>query len=278
LDKETLGQRLNDLGWQCGSVLPEQMYAEMRPLLSRPNEETVAMPVSADWLVVISQTCDVVAHMLNQEPHVEVVWCRAIDRPRAQFCDIKSTRRLDFRPDRQNHPEVVLTVHAAHDRYVLPRSILTNCRPRPDRRLAGMSIRRIQAWIALRYSRPAWPDQFVARLDPARGKLVQALEAVDSDDIAEVRIALSPHDIELNDREPYTVAVFFVVDEQVWESDPAKRQAIHASFGKFISALKGCGGIAVDENFSGVVSGAKFTWQQVQLTDQWNFANLTYRE
>jgi hypothetical protein len=115
-------------------------------------------------------------------------------------------------------------------------------------------------------------------MDPAREKLIKALGEVDCDDIAEVRVALSPHDIELDEQETYTVAVFFVVDEQVWELVPAKREAIHASFGKFVSALKECAGIAVDENFSGVVSGAKFTWQQVQLTDQWNFANLTYRE
>jgi hypothetical protein len=235
-------------------------------------------PLPEDWLVIASQTCDIVAPNLSQEPHVEVFWCRAIEHTRAQYRDIRSTRRLDFRPDRENHPDRVLTVHAAFDRYVLPRSILENGSPRGDRSLSDASVRRLQAWMALRYSRPAWPDNFVKRIDTARDQLIEALTVAEKDDIAEVRIALSPQTSELNDRQSYRIAVFFVVDEQIWESDPDKRGVIHEAFAKFISSLKRCPGIEIDDQISGVVSGANFSWQQVQMTDQWNFANLTYRE
>jgi hypothetical protein len=274
--KDTLGGRLNDLGWECGSVIPEPLYEKMGAF---PFEERISLkPEAHDWLITISQTCDLVAPELRHEPHVEILWCRAIEKPRTQFRDLRSTRRLDFRPDRGNHPNVVLSAHAAEDRYVLPRSMLDGCKPRADRRLANTSIRRLQAWMALRYARPAWPESFVERVKAAKDGLVQALEAIETDDIAEVRIALSPHDAELDARRAYKVAVFFIVDEEIWESDPERRRAIYGAFSAFVASLKGCPGIVIDETVSGVRSGVDFTWQQVQATEPWNFANLTYRE
>jgi hypothetical protein len=273
---ETLGQRLSILGWQCGSVIPASLFRDIEAFAPSQHREPLR-PQDADWLVVLSQTCDVLAGTLDQEPHVELLWCRAIPTPRAQFRDLRSTRRLDFRPHRQSHPAVVLSAHAAHDRYAVPRSVLEGGTPRADRTLSTVSIHRLQAWLALRYSRPAWPDAFVARIAPAHEAILAALESVGRDDLAEVRIALAPNDAELPATENYRLLVYFVVDEGVWNSDPAGRQRIHAAFGAFVNALGGCAGIEVDHE-SAVLSGARFTWQQMQITEPWNFANLTWRD
>ena len=64
----------------------------------------------------------------------------------------------------------------------------------------------------------------------------------------------------------------------MWGEDVEGRQAIFDSFAKFVSALNGCEGIEVDNEFSEVFSGARFTWQDVQTTDEWNFSNLSHRE
>lgn len=276
MKKDTLGARLNGLGWECGSVIPEPLYETMSAF---PFERRTSIkPETHDWLVTISQTCDIVAPELTQEPLVEILWCRRIEKPRAQFRDLRSTRRLDFRPDRERHPDIVLTTHAAEDRYVLPRSMLDGREPRADRRLASTSIRRLQGWMALRYARPAWPESFVQRVSVAKDDLVQALETIETDDIAEVRVALSPQDAELDASRAYRVAVFFIVDENIWVSDPERRRAIYAAFSAFVSSLKRCSGVVVDEIVSGVTSGVAFSWQQMQVTEAWNFANLTYRE
>jgi hypothetical protein len=138
-------------------------------------------------------------------------------------------------------------------------------------------VRRLQAWLALRYSRPAWPDEFVQRIASAHEQIVSALESVARDDLAEVRIALAPSDMELDHDQCYRVLAYFVVDETVWNSAPESRERIYAAFGSFVSVLEGCGGVLVDQE-SSVLSGAQFTWQQMQITDPWNFANLTWRE
>jgi len=278
LGKLTLGERLKNQGWQCGSALPVRLYPQIAQYLGPPHDPPHGVPAPGDWLVVISQSCDLVAPTLEHEPYVEVLWCRAIAKPRTQYFNIRSTRQLDFRPDRQAHPNLVLTTHAAKDRFIVPRSMLDGIRPHSNRRLADTAVRRIQAWLALRFSRPAWPDNFVSRIGAIRDTLTHILETVAEDDIAEVRMALSPRDQELPDSEHYSVAVFFVADEQIWKSRPTQREAIHSAFGRFATALKSCAGVNVDDQLSGVIDGGTFSWQMTQSTDIWNFANLTNRE
>ena len=57
-----------------------------------------------------------------------------------------------------------------------------------------------------------------------------------------------------------------------------QRQCIYTAFQAFVAELGGCAGIEIDQDGSGVVPGDEFTWQDVQLTDEWNFANLSHRE
>ena len=273
---ETLGEQLDALGWQSGSVVPESLYDEIATVTASPHRAPL-QPQDEEWLVVLSQSCDVVARSMAQEPHVELLLCHPVSQPRAQFLDLRSTRQLDFRPNRADQPDLLLTAHAAHDRYIIPRSVLTQGTPRVDRKLSPESIRRLQAWIALRYSRPAWPNEFVARIAQAQKAILRALETVGHHDIAEVRVALAPNDAELPSSESYRLAVFFVVAEETWNAQPAERERIQAAFNAFIAALERCPGVELDE-VSGVVSGAEFTWQQMQMTDSWNFANLTWRE
>lgn len=273
---ETLGEQLDGLGWQSGSVVPETLYAEIEAATVLPHRPGLR-PQDNDWLIVLSQSCDVVALTESQEPYVELLLCHPIARPRAQFLDLRSTRQLDFRPNRADLPELALTAHAARDRFVVPRALLTRTGPRADRRLSSESVRRLQAWIALRYSRAAWPDELVSRIAPAHEAILEALEGVGRNDVAEVRVAVVPNDAELSSSENYRLAVFFVVDEEIWNSSPDERERIQAAFRAFVVALSRCSGVELD-GASRVVSGAEFTWQQMQMTDAWNFANLTWRE
>jgi hypothetical protein len=100
--------------------------------LTRPG--AAAVEVAADhWLVVVSQTCDVVARTLEAEPFVEVLNCKPIKKPRAQYRDFRSTRILDFRPNRETHEAVALSAHAVADRYLVPRELLRDQPPDADR-------------------------------------------------------------------------------------------------------------------------------------------------
>jgi len=273
----TFGEEVAEQGWCTGAVLPHAVVPAIAQHLTRPGAHQPTPVEPHDWLVVVSQTCDVLATKLDAEPFVEVLHCRPCEKLRTQFKDLRSTRTLDFKPNRDTHEGVVLSAHAVADRYLLPREILKDHALDEARNLSDVSASRVLAWYTLRYGRPIWPDAFVARISKARSALEAALEPL-RDEIAEVRVGIVEQDLELEDDQDYHVAVYFVVDSGTWDGDVEGRGAIHASFAKFVSELAACEGVEVDANLSEVVSGGEFTWQEVKATDEWNFANLSYRD
>jgi hypothetical protein len=273
----TFGDEVAEQGWCTGAVIAHADALALGQYLGRPGVAQPTTVESHDWLVVVSQTCDVLAAKLEAEPFVEVLHCRPTDKLRSQYKELRSTRVLDFKPNRQTHETVVLSAHAVADRYLLPREVLKDRAADGQRRLSDVSTSRVLAWYALRYGRPTWPDEFVARIGKARIALEEAIEPL-KDDIAEVRVGILEKDEELGPDRAYHVAVYFVVDETIWNADVDGRAAIQEVFATFVSRLAACRGIALDEELSEVVSGGEFTWQEVKATDEWNFANLSYRD
>lgn len=271
------GDEVAEQGWCTGAVVPQGMLPVIAQHLTRPG--AAAVEVAADhWLVVVSQTCDIVARTLEAEPFVEILHCKPIKKPRAQYRDFRSTRILDFRPNRETHEAVALSAHAVADRYLVPRELFRDQPPDAARHLSGEAAQRIMAWYALRAGRPSWPDAFVKRIDKDTEDALEAAIEPLKEDIAEVRLGIVEKDDELGDDQSYHVAVYFVVDAEIWEGDVEGRAAINAAFATFVSKLNECDGIEVDQNLSEVVSGDEFTWQETRATDEWNFANLSHRE
>lgn len=273
----TIGEQLLALGWRAGSVLPPELHKLIRRYIHHIGEKAPTHIDPNSWLIVVSQSCDVVARKEDAEPYVEVLWAHPhAGKPRTQFCDLHSTRLLDFRPNKDVFPDTVLTAHAATDRFVIPRSALLKGRPDAHRTLSALAIVRLHHWLALRYNRPAWPESFVARINskPVKDKLLDALRSL-KDDVAEVRIGISPNNRELDNDTKYKVTVYFVVPEGKFENFPDTRRLVQEGFNKFVSALKDCDGIDLNTDFSNVVSGDKFTWEDTQLTDLWDFAYLS---
>jgi len=94
----------------------------------------------------------------------------------------------------------------------------------------------------------------------------------------EVRIAIQEGDRELPDDQVYNVAIYFVVDQLVWDGNPDVREVVSKAFGTFASLLSECTNVAVDQELSGVRSGDDFSWQMTRRTDEWNFANLSQQD
>jgi hypothetical protein len=270
----SFGDQIDKNGWRAGAVLPASLVSLLNPYLARPN---IPVPeiASGHWFVVISQTCDVVQLKQENEPLVEILHCTPVAQLRAEFQGRKSTRRLDFRPNKETHPDVILTAHAVTGRYVIPRALLLDYEPDPQRYLSESSVNNIQQWYALRYTRPPWPDAFNDRIDQkTKKKLAKALKLLTTDDV-EVRVAIAEKDCELALDKSYHITVFFVVDQLVWDASPEVRDEAHAAFSAFVSALSACDGIETNKEFSEVTSGEKFSWQLTRTTDEWNFANLS---
>ena len=80
-------------------------------------------------------------------------------------------------------------------------------------------------------------------------QLEAAIEPL-KEDIAEVRLGIVEKDVELGDDQAYHVAVYFVVDAEIWEGDVEGRAAINSAFATFVSKLNDCDGIEVDQDLS----------------------------
>jgi hypothetical protein len=272
----TLGEQLSASGWKSGSVIEPACCDELCPYIHHCDQAAPETINPEDWLIVVSQSCDVVAPKDDAEPYVEVLCAHPLGqkKPRTQYCDLRSTRYLDFRPDSKLYVDLVLTAHATIDRYFVPKRALIGKGPCTSRTLSPAAVMRLQQWLALRASRPAWPDNFVHRVRPARNALEEALNPL-RDDIAEVRVALAPNDRELADGEPYKVAVFFVVGADVFQTSPDLRGEVQRCFQAFTSVLSKCQGILVDGSLSNVIAGDQFTWEETRSSDLWDFANLS---
>ena len=155
--------------------------------------------------------------------------------------------------------------------------MLASHSPHGARALDAVASQKVLAWYALRAGRPSWPNNFCDRVRIARAALEEALDGL-SDEIAEVRVGIQEKEQDLKDGEPYHVAVYFVVDENIWNSDIEGRKAIHDAFAKFVAELNACEGVEVNQALSDVVPGNKFSWQQTRQTDLWDFANLSHRD
>ncbi len=270
----SLGEQVDAQGWFSGAVIPMAMAEAALPYFARHNVDQVEIK-DVDWLVVVSQTCDIVCHSELQEPFIEVLLCRPIEALRGEYQGRKSTRILDLKPNPRLHPELALTAHAVRDRYTIPRSFLIGGKPDDKRVLSEAAIANIQQWYALRYTRPAWPDAFNARFSRGMKKrLAAALKGIPTDEV-EVRVAIAESEDELEDAEDYHIVVFFIVDQEQWDNSPAIREAATLAYASFISAIEECPNIDVNPEIGGVLSGDAFSWQQTRSTDEWNFANLS---
>lgn len=231
----SIGEELFELGWRGGSVLPVELYEQIRHHLHHTDCKAPEHIDPDSWLIVVSQSCDIVVPKDDAEPYVELLWAHShAEKPRTQYCDLRSTRNLDFRQNREKLPHVVLTAHASIDRFIVPRSVLRGNCPDINRTLSVEAIKKLHAWFALRYNRPAWPNVFVYRIQPARKDLVAALRPL-ADDVVAVRVGISPKGQEL-DNEVYRVVVFFIVPAEKFQNSPETRRLVQKGFNKFVSA------------------------------------------
>lgn len=265
-DNKNLGERLLAGGWRTGSVIKTEHAAQIAPLLQRAGEAVRALG-AGEQLIVISQTCDIVAEKLTQEPYVEVLVAgerSAIDSPKA---NLRTTRYLSFRPKQGR--STFLEARAT-DRFWVPRQLFDGQTPDTSRSLDAAPTLQVCKWLGLRYTRPAWPNALVQRLP--KKDIETALRRV-SLTVSEIWVGITDKDKELPENQSYRLSVFAVMEKAVWDAQPQMRQECAQAIVDFANLLRRCKGIEVME--AELLPGDKFSWQMMRMCDLWNFANLT---
>jgi len=196
--------RLAESGWRQGCVLADELAA-----VARQHAPPWLDWSGTWWLVITSHDCDVVNPSLEKEPAVEVLRASVGTpvAPSTQELWGRHPRTLKLEVDAEGDAAAVLLSLSVHDRWLLPRELLTDHVPR--RVLPSRSRRLVAEWLAKRYIRAAFPTAFDHRWRSAMDKWLKILRR-HSAWIQGVYLRLNTLD-ELPDGEPYHCHVLVAV-------------------------------------------------------------------
>ena len=146
-----------------GSVLPKTARVQ----LGIPALEDTPDPV----LVVISHDCDLMKP-LEVEPQVELIYGGSKDKMNVGFANAKSPRMLHL--EYEQHGEKRILELSALKKILVDKRKLIGADPDRDAILSPTDLQTLQAWLAARYNRAAFPDDLDLRLEPLKKKLSSA--------------------------------------------------------------------------------------------------------
>jgi len=123
-------------------------------------------PESPDITVVIVAThdCDLTQHP-DREPIIEVVVGRKVQKLEGNFTHAKNSRILHIEFE-SNEP--LLAEFSSTEKRSIPKNVLVNYEPNTNARLSPTVKATFQMWLASRYRRSAFPDEFENRLKEAK--------------------------------------------------------------------------------------------------------------
>lgn len=147
-------------GWRQGSIARpadnETLLAASVDRVPEPGESVVR-------LVAVTQDCDLVQEP-DIEPFVEFIACRESEAVEPLYRYGRNPRRLHLQTVGEDGPGPWLHV-SIHNRFRVGKETLIGMTVDEELRLEPDDTRLLNRWIAKRYTRPAFPDAFNARLD-----------------------------------------------------------------------------------------------------------------
>lgn len=161
-------EQSRDTPWRQGLVLEQQAAIDLGLIAPDCADQSV--------VVMVTHDCDI-ASDASREPDVEVIVGQRISALGADT-NAKTARRLHIAFDTSQGP-VAVELQATR-KVARPKPAVLSTQPRLDWKLAPEGQVTLQKWLAARYYRSAFADEFERRLKdkPARldGKMAKALE------------------------------------------------------------------------------------------------------
>ncbi len=175
----------------------------------------------------------------------------------------KNPRRLHFEHDGKSYEAV------ARRRFGTSREVLLKFSAGSLPPLSKKLTSQIANWIAKRYKRPAFPDEFNKRVDNREiGNIIDKAHEF----LRSILISVRPPDEELPHGQPYTVSLFGVMAHDDY-LDEHKREACQTVIDEVESVLSGCEGINVEDCM--LRSDQEISLADLDYLAEWDFDYLT---
>lgn len=248
-----------DTPWRQGHLLGSDAIAALELVHATDPENTL--------VIVASHDCDL-AQAPEGEPHVEVVVGRLVTDKEGNCTHAKNARKLhvDFAGVAACWAEFDATAKVSIDKFKL-----NEFDPRTDARLTPENHAVFQMWLASRYRRSAFPDEFERRLTSKGFKLHEKIAK-----------AVKPHG-------ELITGVFFDVDngEEATRDGPDDTYTLditilHAADPDFDAAEKAAiaAAKAIQTAFEDKLFKPTMTWQHIELSscEATSESVLTYQQ
>ena len=156
-----------DSPWRQGHVLePDTVIALGLDTSLSPGERV---------FVVVSHDCDL-AQPPDIEPKCEIMMGDIVGTENGNFSWAKNPRRLHL-PFTAGKNKIIVDL-TAQDKCLIDKIVLANHMPASSMCLTPEELRILQSWLAARYQRAAFPDEFEQRLKNGRARVHEKLSKI----------------------------------------------------------------------------------------------------
>ncbi|MHA7873296.1 MAG: hypothetical protein ACX939_13180 [Hyphococcus sp.] len=202
--------------WQQGLVLSGQDSVTLGLITEEEKTEKI--------VIIATHDCDLLEPK-DMEPVCEVLIGTKIDQINGTFSNAKNPRRLHL-PFSGGTTSVIFELNARDKRTVDKDKILA-LQPDAEIRMLPTELWVLRSWLAARYFRPSYPDEFDRRLKAKPGeihkKIANAIKGTGTDLVAVLfDIDAGAPDTDKPDSEVYSLSIFLVYDVS---QDPARAEA-----------------------------------------------------
>lgn len=262
-DSETI--KLN--GWCQGAALSSDSCTDSSILDGSGIEFTDPNNI----YIVVTQDCDLVQYDFGKEPFAELILAKAFSgKPNGAYRHGKNPRILQF-PVGERYFEA-----SCHDRVRIDRRILTQVKPCIVHALTGNTVGLIREWIAKRYIRPAFPDNFNQRIHrSAQGKEINKILESHGDLYRDIYLSCEPNSEELSHEQSYKVMVWVAMSADDFNETDKRHRALEGCQ-KLEKAFNNCPGIELVN--CELRSESEITLDDLLFFKTWDYDYITFKE
>lgn len=245
-------ESIREAGWTQGSVLRIDGDVGVHGL------------EDGDSGMVVSHPCEVVSASLERDPSVQLIQLHTVDVVDGNLTFGKNPRRLQMELGTERVEVRVGEI------FTVDRTILT--RMMPEFTIAEPQRRMLASWLAARYARPAFADEFNRRLEPARRGIEKILK-VAGKHISGIYVATTLE--ELPAGTPYRVVMAFTMTTD--DFDVPELFAEVSSAGDDVAELVGSAdGISLASLKT--VSERDINLAHLRIYARWDYESLSHRD
>lgn len=219
-----------------------------------------------DLAMVVSQSCDLVHHDLGNEPSAVILLLKSVSSGKSEVMHGRNPRLLHFQAADGSWFEAW-----AWNQIVIPRDHLAEKVAAAGMELAPKVLRGVLDWLAKRFTRIAFPDDFNDALKPksnAIGKLLKKNHEL----FTEILLHVSPFD-ELGPDQHYELACYLLMAEEIHD-EPTQLADACAVAVKLEKLFKDCG---IEVLACNPVSEKELTVAELNELVRWDYDHLTNR-